>query len=272
VNMDSAVDAVDAALALSLSAALIDSVPSSENADVNDNGSIDALDAALIMELKAGLLAGLPLTVAGIGQATGTASVGSGTAAVGVEVSVALEALDVTPPGLGAWTIDIYYDTSVLSATNCTINICNPCFGGTIPPPPTPCQTGIVRVVGASASGLEGDTLLSVITFLCRVGGTSALTIPGFGENPGFLFHDATIGNPQPIDVTILNGSITCGDLPPAPVGGIALDSDLRPLSLETTDRGGSSWGIATAFGIAAAVSVFAVGGAAWYVRRRVTD
>jgi len=51
------------------------------------------------------------------------------------------------------------------------------------------------------------------------------------------------------------------------PVGGIALDSDLRPLSLETTQPSSPPWAV---FGIAAvAVGAAALGGGAWYVRRR---
>ena len=267
-NLDNAVDALDAALTLTLNAGLIGSVPSPENADVDENGSVDALDSALIMELEAGLLDVLPPTLAGTTHATGTASIGSGTGDVGEEISVDLEALNVTQPGLGAWTIDILYDATILSATGCGPGICNPCFGALIPPPPTPCETGTVRVVGATASGRKGDSLLSTITFLCRVNGASALTIPGFGENPSFLFHDATIGAPQPIDVTIVNGSITCEPPPPA-VGGVPLDSGLRPLPLETanSDR---SLGVMVRF--VAAACLVALCGAAWYARRSVTS
>ena len=54
--------------------------------------------------------------------------------------------------------------------------------------------------------------------------------------------------------------------LPPA-VGGIALDSDLRRLPLET-DSPGSSPRIVIAATIAGAAAV-ALGSAAWYARRR---
>ncbi len=57
-----------------------------------------------------------------------------------------------------------------------------------------------------------------------------------------------------------------CGT--PVPVGGISLDSDLQPLPLETSEPGTSPWGVAV--GIIAAASLIAVGGAAWYARRRV--
>ena len=54
--------------------------------------------------------------------------------------------------------------------------------------------------------------------------------------------------------------------LPPG-VGGIAFDSDLRALPLETGNPEGSPWGVAV--GIVAAASLLAVGGAAWWARRR---
>ena len=50
------------------------------------------------------------------------------------------------------------------------------------------------------------------------------------------------------------------------PVGGIALDSDLRSLPLEQTDPGRAHRGLAA---LAAAASVVAVGSVAWYARRR---
>ena len=53
----------------------------------------------------------------------------------------------------------------------------------------------------------------------------------------------------------------------PPPVGGISLDSDLRSLPLETTNPDSALWGIAVAIVVAACL--LAVGGAAWYGRRR---
>ena len=54
---------------------------------------------------------------------------------------------------------------------------------------------------------------------------------------------------------------------PPAPVGGIALDADLRSLPLETAGPDSSPWGVAVA--VVAAASLGAMGGAAWFATRR---
>ncbi|MCH8065792.1 MAG: FG-GAP repeat protein, partial [Chloroflexi bacterium] len=54
---------------------------------------------------------------------------------------------------------------------------------------------------------------------------------------------------------------------PPPPVGGISLDSDLRSLPLETPQSSSPPWVVGV--GIAGAACVFALGGAAWYARRR---
>ena len=54
--------------------------------------------------------------------------------------------------------------------------------------------------------------------------------------------------------------------IPPG-VGGVSLDSDLRALPLETADPASAPWGVTLA--IVAVVSLAAVGGEAWYARRR---
>ncbi len=55
-----------------------------------------------------------------------------------------------------------------------------------------------------------------------------------------------------------------CGT--PMPVGGISLDSDLRPLSLETTGSASPPWAFV---GFAGAACLFALGSGVWYARRR---
>ena len=56
VNCNGIVDSVDAALILQFSAALLGSLPCTDNADMNGDGIIDPLDAALILQFVAGLL------------------------------------------------------------------------------------------------------------------------------------------------------------------------------------------------------------------------
>ncbi len=59
-NCNGAVDSIDAALILQLTAGLVGSLPCQQNADVNGNGSVDSIDAALVLQFTAGLLPNLP--------------------------------------------------------------------------------------------------------------------------------------------------------------------------------------------------------------------
>lgn len=60
VNCSGAVDSIDAALILQLSAGLAGSLPCQQNADVNGSGAVDSIDAALVLQFTAGLLPTLP--------------------------------------------------------------------------------------------------------------------------------------------------------------------------------------------------------------------
>lgn len=138
----------------------------------------------------------------GSGGATVTFVVDDGTAAVGQTATVDLEALDVGTPGMGAWTIDVAYDSSVVSAT-CEVDdaaglqFCNPSFDD---------GDGLaLRLASANASGTDpGDLLLMTMTFTCNTAGTSDLTISVD------TLADATVGNPVDINHTEDHGSITC--------------------------------------------------------------
>jgi len=59
-NCNEHTDAVDAALILQLSAALLDELACQGNADVNGDGRVDAIDAAVVLQFVAGLLDSLP--------------------------------------------------------------------------------------------------------------------------------------------------------------------------------------------------------------------
>lgn len=141
----------------------------------------------------------------GIGDATGT---------VGDEVTVELDATDIGAPGLGAWSLDVIYDNSIVSAVSCdadtatgATNVCNEDYAD-----------DTVRAAGAAGVGIEGDTTIMSITFSCDAEGTSPLEIDV--EH----FADGTIGGPVEIDATISDGSITCGGeaggLPSSGTGG----------------------------------------------------
>ena len=185
------------------------------------------------MVLRTAALAGIVIALivaAQVSAASHALRIGDGTADVGGAVSVKVEAQGITDPGLGAWTVDITYDPSVVSVADCTPQqggVCNAEYG-----------TDMVRVVGANATGLQGDTLLADIVFACGdAEGASPLILTVR------LFADATVGDPQDIDATISNGSITCGHGPPPNPTVIPID-DFGPLGtgLGYSDRSGLAW------------------------------
>ncbi len=152
---------------------------------------------AVALAVCAGIL------VTNVSAQQASVSVGSSSAAVGGEASVTATALGITAPGLGAWTLDITYDTALLTALACIPEqggVCNPMF-----------DSNVVRITGASASGIEGDNSLGSITFRCDAAGTSALDLAIV------LIVDATIGDPQFITATASDGSIECGAATPVP-------------------------------------------------------
>ena len=160
--------------------------------------------AAVVLAVSAGLL------ITQVSAQQESISVGSASAAVGGEATVTIQATGITAPGLGAWTIDVAYDTSLLTALTCAPEqggVCNPMY-----------DPGVVRVTGASAGGVAGDNSLGSITFRCDAAGTSALTVD---VN---LLVDATVGDPQVIAHSVVNGSVTCGGAPPTPGSGGVFD------------------------------------------------
>jgi hypothetical protein len=84
------------------------------------------------------------------------------TVAVGDEATLRLEANGIGGLGLGAWQIGIFYNDAVVDPVACDaapvgINVCNQSFA-----------RNRVEVVGASAAGETGDTVLADITFRFR--------------------------------------------------------------------------------------------------------
>ncbi|MCH8162432.1 MAG: hypothetical protein IIB88_11145, partial [Chloroflexi bacterium] len=124
----------------------------------------------------------------------GVIRAGSYTAEVGEEVTVVLQAVDIPPPGLGAWTIDMMYDTAVVTATGCEAQlggVCSPAF-----------MDDTVRTTGALAAGVPGSFALTMFSFRCDVVGTSEL-----------ILTEEVLTTAEPVqEGTILldNGSITC--------------------------------------------------------------
>ena len=128
-----------------------------------------------------------------------TLTAGSATAATGADATVDVQVLGFGAPGLGAWTIDITYDPDVVSIADCDTdtanasNVCNPAY-----------DADTIRIAGAVAEGLEGDTVLGRLTFTCEAAGTSAL------ELSIDVLADGTLGDPRPTAANVGDGTITC--------------------------------------------------------------
>ena len=155
-----------------------------------------------ILAVVAAAIAALVLAGTAFAQ-DGGVSVSDGSADDGGTGDVTVDVADVGGDGLGAWTIDITYDNSLLTATDCSAEqggVCNENF-----------TDDSVRVTGASAGGISGDTSLGSITFECDGEGESDLTIALS------VFADATIGDPQDLSPSISNGTFTCGGDDPEP-------------------------------------------------------
>lgn len=125
-----------------------------------------------------------------------TISIGRITVAADAQGEVDLEALNIEWPGLAAWMIDISYDASVVTPVICIARgggVCNPQFA-----------SGTARIIGATATGLQGDTTLANLTFRCNREGSTALSL-----NVQELF-DARAGDPQRIDAAVVSGAVSC--------------------------------------------------------------
>jgi hypothetical protein len=155
---------------------------------------------------KLGIIAGVGAALAAVLMLAGVAfaqdggvSVSDGTAAPGEQGDVTVDLTAPGDPGLGAWTLDVSYDSSVITAVDCSPEqggVCNEAF-----------SDNEVRITGASASGIDEDTSLGSITFECGdAEGESDLTIAIS------VFADATIGDPQDLEPSVSNGTFTCGE------------------------------------------------------------
>ncbi len=158
---------------------------------------------AFIALLAAVAVAGGALLPALAGAAQGTVRIDSAQAGAGQKADITLSARDVGTPGIGAWTIDVSYDPATVSVVECEAEhggICNEAFA-----------EDVVRVAGISLAGLMGDTDLAGISFRCEQAGVSLL-----GVSIDVL-SDASLGEPQPIDASVLTGTLTCSEEPPPP-------------------------------------------------------
>ncbi len=139
-------------------------------------------------------------------------SIDSITITPGAGATLEVNALNIHAPGLGAWNIGVAYDPSVLSALSCSPaagSVCNVDF-----------SARKVRIVGAAASGLTGDSVLASITFNCDRVGVSDLVIEVIE------LADATLSGPQPIGFMLQNGRISCSASSPPPPPLLLGDAD----------------------------------------------
>ena len=150
--------------------------------------------AAVAVALIGGLL------VAQVSAASHAFGVHDGEALVGETATVDVGVHDITDPGLGSWTIDVSWDSSIVTLKSCDpesvgFNECNDAFA-----------TDTLRLVGFVGGGLIGDTVLASLTFTCDAEGVSPLVI----DLTELVLKDGTAGDPTQIDATINDGSITC--------------------------------------------------------------
>ncbi len=152
--------------------------------------------AAVAVALIGGLL------IAQVSAASHALDVHDAKAIVGEAASVDVGAHDIVDPGLGSWTVDVSWDSSVVTLDSCdpaaiggAFNDCNDAF-----------DTDTLRIVGFVGDGLVGDTVLASLTFTCDVEGVSPLVV----DLTTLVLKDGTAGDPGQIDATISDGSITC--------------------------------------------------------------
>ncbi len=123
--------------------------------------------------------------------------VGSGSAEVGDETTVTLGVAEIADPPNSAWTIDITYDRTIVSAVSCEAlsgSVCSPAFAD-----------DMFRSIGAIAAGIEAPMDFAHLTFLCEQSGESPLSMSVS------VWSDATmpIGREK---VEIEEGTITCAE------------------------------------------------------------
>lgn len=127
-----------------------------------------------------------------------TIRVALASAQVGGRAAVAVDAVAIPAPGMGAWTVNIAYDPRVVQVVSCTateegLSVCNPQY-----------NDHTVRLTGAKANGLAGDNTLASMTFECKGVGATVLTVSIS------VLVDATVGTPTPINAAAANGAIAC--------------------------------------------------------------
>lgn len=173
-------------------------------------------------------------------------TVGSATVAPGGTVTINLTA---TVDDLGAYGVNVEYDSTLVTATECTSNH-GVCSIDTV-------ATDTVRINGSSAAGIDGtDVVLGTITFLAgSTEGTAALTVDA---------DELTLSDSEgtTLTVTATNGAITiavpAATASPSPTPGAVPATGGTP---GTSSANSMAW-------LLAATGLAIVAGGAWVLSR----
>jgi uncharacterized repeat protein (TIGR01451 family) len=205
--------------------------------DVSGDGQCNVIDALFIMQCDVdihnrlcpttGLLHFDKERVSFQSTLTATLGIGSGEVALGESISVPITT-NLAGNTLGAATIEVRYDPTVVTAVACSVDpaglfdskTCNPYY-----------KTDTVRFNLASLSGVTGNPLLANVTFraIGSPGGSSVLdVVPQVFVDPS--------GNPIP--VTDQDGQIRItGELSPTAEFSATPLNGLAPLTVTFTDQ-----------------------------------
>jgi len=194
------------------------------------------------------------LAFVGIAQAAPSVSdltVGSATVAPAGTVTIDVT---TTSDGLGTYRVDVQYDSTLVTATECT-SVYGVCSIDTI-------ASDTVRLNGSWVAGITGDdVVLGTITFLAgSTEGTAALTVDASTQ----VLADDTDAT-APLTVTATNGAITIAvpatDAPtdaPTPTPGAVPATGGTP---DTSSANSMAW-------LLAATGLAIVAGGAWVLAR----
>ena len=215
------------------------------------------LNTAMSRGWTAAAVAAILATVAalaflGIARAASVSdlTVGSATVEPGGTVTISVTA---TVDELGAYRVDVGYDSTLVTATECT-SAEGVCSIDVI-------ASNTVRLNGSKVSGLSGDVELGTITFLSNgPEGTADLTI-----DTSTLVLSDTLGE-EDLTVTPTNGAITIAtpaetDAPTAAPADLPADLPSTGGSVGTSSANSMAW-------LLAAAGLTVVAGGAWVLAR----
>lgn len=173
-----------------------------ERADVNLDGAVDIVDAVLIFQAASSFIPALPPSPMGTLPRPDSASI----EVVSVDIrpnewrDVEIWARGVDAPGAGGWVFDIDFEPGLGEVSECFgfgHDSCNTDIEGEIR----------LATVNQNVTAAQGDVQLARFRFTCGPAeGSTAFNLMLRG------FYDFTLGSPQPIETTVLNGAVTCSE------------------------------------------------------------